>query len=57
MYMEENTIENTKTMTVQLPEETYQRMKAYLKRYQFKQKDFVIKPLKAALESNSPDST
>ena len=50
-------MENTKTMTVQLPEETYQRMKAYLKRHQFKQNDFVIKLLKAALESNSPDST
>ncbi len=57
MHMEEKTMENTKTMTVQLPEETYQRMKAYLKRHQFKQKDFVIKLLKAALESNSPDST
>lgn len=57
MYMGESTMKNTKTMTVQLPEETYQRMKAYLKRHQLKQKDFVIKLLKAALESNSPDST
>lgn len=57
MYMEEKTMENTKTMTVQLPEETYQRMKVYLKRHQIKQKDFITKLLESALESNSPDST
>ncbi len=50
-------MENTKTMTVQLPEETYQRMKVYLKRHQIKQKDFITKLLESALESNSPDST
>ena len=45
-------MENTKTMTVQLPEETYQRMKEYLKRHQVKQKDFVTRLLEAALENN-----
>lgn len=50
-------MENTKTMTVQLPEETYQRMKEYLKRHQVKQKDFVTRLMEAALENNQPDST
>lgn len=45
-------MENTKTMTVQLPEETYQRMKEYLKRHQVKQKDFVTRLMEAALENN-----
>ena len=43
ILVEELAMENTKTMTVQLPEETYQRMKAYLKRHQVKQKDFVTR--------------
>lgn len=50
-------MENTKTMTVQLPEETYQRMKEYLKRHQVKQKDFVTRLMEAALENDQPDST
>lgn len=50
-------MENTKTMTVQLPEETYQRMKDYLKRHQVKQKDLLIRLLEAALEKDPPDST
>lgn len=50
-------MENTKTMTVQLPEETYQRMKDYLKRHQVKQKDLLIRLLEAALENSPPDST
>ena len=33
-------MESMKTMTIQMPEETYQRMKDYLKRHQVKQKDF-----------------
>ena len=36
-------MENTKTMTIQMPEETYQRLKAYLKRHHVKQKDFVTR--------------
>lgn len=43
-------MENTKTMTVQLPEETYQRLKAYLKRHQVKQKDFVTRLVERAIE-------
>ncbi len=50
-------MENTKTMTVQLPEETYQRMKDYLKRHQVKQKDLLIRLLEAALEKDPSDST
>lgn len=49
-------MENTKTMTVQMPEETYQRMKEYLKRHQVKQKDLLIRLLEAALKNDPPDS-
>jgi hypothetical protein len=38
-------MENMKTMTVQMPEGTYQRMKEYLKRHQVKQKDFLTRLL------------
>ena len=38
-------MENMKTMTVQMPEGTYQRMKEYLKRHQVKQKDFLARLL------------
>lgn len=48
-------MENTKTMAVQLPEETYQRMKAYLKRHKVKQKDFVVGLVQAEVEKD--DST
>ena len=43
-------MESMKTMTIQMPEETYQRMKDYLKRHQVKQKDLLIRLLEAALE-------
>lgn len=43
-------MESMKTMTIQMPEETYQRMKDYLKRHQVKQKDFLTRLLEAALE-------
>ncbi len=42
-------MDNMKTMTVQMPEETYQRMKEYLKRHQVKQKDFLTRLMEAAL--------
>lgn len=42
-------MDNMKTMTIQMPEETYQRMKEYLKRHQIKQKDFLTRLLEAAL--------
>ena len=45
-------MENTKTMTVQLPEETYQRLKAYLKRHKVKQKDFVTRLVQAEVEKD-----
>lgn len=34
-------MKNTKAMSIQMPEETYQRMKDYLKRHDMKQKDFI----------------
>lgn len=34
-------MENTKAMSTQMPEETYQRTKADLKRHDIKQKDFI----------------
>lgn len=43
-------MESMKTMTIQMPEETYQRMKDYLKRHQVKQKDLLIRLLETALE-------
>ncbi len=43
-------MENTRTMAIQMPEETYQRLKAYLKRHQVKQKDFVTRMVERAIE-------
>lgn len=52
-------MENSKAMSIQMPEETYQRMKAYLKRHDMKQKDFIDLVLRRALDheagSASPD--
>ena len=45
-------MENTKTMTIQMPEETYQRLEAYLKRHQVKQKDFVTRLVESAMEKD-----
>ena len=44
-------MENTKAMTIQMPEETYQRMKEYLNRHGMKQKDFIDLLLRRALDS------
>ena len=52
-------MEIMKTLTVQMPEETYQRMKDYLKRNQVKQKDFLTRLMETALEkedSSTADS-
>lgn len=49
-------MDNMKTMTVQMPEETYQRMKEYLKRHQVKQKDFLTRLMEAALEKGDPST-
>lgn len=46
-------MENTRTMAIQMPEETYQRMKAYLKRHKVKQKAFVIRLVEAAMEKEA----
>ncbi|WP_166544920.1 hypothetical protein [Acutalibacter sp. 1XD8-36] len=45
-------MENIRTMAIQMPEETYQRLKAYLKRRQLKQKDFVIGLVETAMEKD-----
>lgn len=44
-------MENSKAMSIQMPEETYQRMKAYLKRHDMKQKDFIDLVLRRALDA------
>lgn len=46
-------MENTRAMSIQLPEETYQRMKSYLKRDDMKQKDFMTSLLQRALDNDS----
>ena len=46
-------MENTRTMAIQMPEETYQRLKAYLKRHKVKQKAFVIGLVEAAMEKDA----
>ena len=46
-------MENTRTMAIQMPEETYQRLKAYLKRHKVKQKAFVIGLVEAAMEKEA----
>ena len=46
-------MENTRTMAIQMPEETYQRMKAYLKWHKVKQKAFVIGLVEAAMEKEA----
>ena len=42
-------------MSIQMPEETYLRMKAYLKRHDMKQKDFIDLVLRRALEQKADD--
>ncbi len=45
-------MENMKAISVQMPEETYQRMKAYLKRHGMTQKDFISMVLRQALDED-----
>ena len=40
-----------------MPEETYQRLKAYLKRHKVKQKDFVISLVEAAMNDSGTDES
>lgn len=49
-------MENMKPMAIQIPEETYQRVKKYLKRHKMSQKDFVTDLLLRALDEDSPDT-
>jgi len=56
IYSEQKEIiimENMKPMAVQLPEETYLRVKEYLKRHKMSQKDFVTGLLQRALDKDS----
>ena len=46
-------MENTKAMSIQMPEETYQRMQAYLKRHGMKQKEFIDMVLRRALDKEA----
>lgn len=49
-------MENTRTMAIQVPEETYQRLKAYLKRHKVKQKAFVVGLVEDALTKKDAES-
>ena len=44
-------MENMKSISVQMSEETYQRLKVYLQRHGMKQKEFIATLLEKALDS------
>ena len=46
-----------RTMAIQLPEELFERLKAYLKRNNLKQKQFIIGLIEGALEQDEEDTT
>ena len=46
-----------RTMAIQLPEELFERLKAYLKKNNLKQKQFIIGLIEDALEQNEEDTT
>ena len=46
-----------RTMAIQLPEELFERLKAYLKKNNLKQKQFIIGLIEDALEQDEEDST
>ena len=46
-------MENTKAMSIQMPEETYQRMQSYLKQHGMKQKEFIDMVLRRALDKEA----
>ena len=46
-----------RTMAIQLPEELFERLKAYLKRNNLKQKQFIIGLIEDALEQDKEDTT
>ena len=45
-----------RTMAIQLPEELFERLKAYLKKNGLKQKQFIISLIEDALEQDEADS-
>ena len=45
-----------RTMAIQLPEELFERLKAYLKKNNLKQKQFIIGLIEDALEQDEEDS-
>ena len=51
-----NRIEGMRTMAIQLPEELFERLKAYLKRNNLKQKQFIIGLIEDALEQEEEDT-
>ena len=57
--MKENTkmTGDMRTMAIQLPEELFERLKAYLKKNNLKQKQFIIGLIEDALEQDEEDST
>ena len=46
-----------RTMAIQLPEELFERLKAYLKKNNLKQKQFIIGLIEDALEQDGEDTT
>ena len=46
-----------RTMAIQLPEELFERLKAYLKKNNLKQKQFIIGLIEDALEQDEKDTT
>ena len=46
-----------RTMAIQLPEELFKRLKAYLKKNNLKQKQFIIRLIEDALEEDEAEDT
>ena len=46
-----------RTMAIQLPEELFERLKAYLKKNNLKQKQFIIRLIEDALEEDEAEDT
>ena len=57
--MKENTkmTGDMRTMAIQLPEELFERLKAYIKKNNLKQKQFIIGLIEDALEQDEEDTT
>ena len=57
--MKENTkmTGDTRTLATQIPEELFERLKAYLKKNNLKQKQFIIGLIEDALEQDEEDTT